>query len=332
MAPPPSTPPPPSSLPTKPSPLAIPELLENIILHLPLRDVLLCQRVDTKFRDVVQGSNTIRKVLFLEPATNKTVEFCEVSASELYSGPLTEGYLVRIWKISEAIQEICPLLNPFMVSLFETAQRKWNWAVLDEPIEIDRTGGCYDDAKSNFTRSEDPNHPRLDSSYCRALDTAEDSSTAAINASVGSLPHMLVTHPPCSKILVYYDWTMFNTYATAAPKKRLGPGVRFRTLVRAAGSMAGMHALLKKSARRGQKHARGVTVEGADKCRVLPASALNHVTGWEMLTVMNSMSSEDMNKEIDRIITARKKWYHVVDEASQGAEERKESFARESEP
>ncbi|KAF2207580.1 hypothetical protein CERZMDRAFT_91754 [Cercospora zeae-maydis SCOH1-5] len=36
-------------MPTKQSPLVIPELLENIILHLPLRDILLCQRVDTKY-------------------------------------------------------------------------------------------------------------------------------------------------------------------------------------------------------------------------------------------------------------------------------------------
>lgn len=82
---------PPPAPSNKPSPLVIPELLEEVVMHLPLRDILLCQRVDTHFRDVVQSSSNIKKVLFLEPATNKTIEL---------------GY-------DHAVR---PLFNPFLMS------------------------------------------------------------------------------------------------------------------------------------------------------------------------------------------------------------------------
>ena len=44
---------------------AIPELLENILLHLPERDLLLAQRVNRSFRDVITASVHLQRKLFL---------------------------------------------------------------------------------------------------------------------------------------------------------------------------------------------------------------------------------------------------------------------------
>lgn len=43
---------------------AIPELLENILLHVPERDLLLAQRVNTFFRDITTTSSHLQRKLF----------------------------------------------------------------------------------------------------------------------------------------------------------------------------------------------------------------------------------------------------------------------------
>lgn len=45
---------------------AIPEILENILLRLPMLDLLLAQRVDKTFRGVINSSIHIRRALFFE--------------------------------------------------------------------------------------------------------------------------------------------------------------------------------------------------------------------------------------------------------------------------
>ena len=44
------------------------EILEACLLHLPAQDLLLCQRVCRRFKDLVASSRPIRRALFLEPA------------------------------------------------------------------------------------------------------------------------------------------------------------------------------------------------------------------------------------------------------------------------
>lgn len=44
------------------------ELLEACLLQLPAQDLLLCQRVCRRFKDLVTSSKPIRRNLFLEPA------------------------------------------------------------------------------------------------------------------------------------------------------------------------------------------------------------------------------------------------------------------------
>ncbi|KAK5702958.1 hypothetical protein LTR97_003904 [Elasticomyces elasticus] len=47
------------------------ELLESIILYLPMRDMQRSRRVSRQWRETVDGSLPIRKALFLEPGTVK---------------------------------------------------------------------------------------------------------------------------------------------------------------------------------------------------------------------------------------------------------------------
>lgn len=51
---------------------AIPEILENILLHLPMQDLLLAQRVDKTFHGVINSSIHIKRALFfqLQPQTD----------------------------------------------------------------------------------------------------------------------------------------------------------------------------------------------------------------------------------------------------------------------
>lgn len=50
---------------------ALPELLEAILLELPMQDLLFAQSVDKTFRDTIKGSKAIQMALFFEP--NKRV-------------------------------------------------------------------------------------------------------------------------------------------------------------------------------------------------------------------------------------------------------------------
>lgn len=43
---------------------AVPELLENILVHLPPRDIVLVQRVSPIWRNLVRTSPTIKRVLW----------------------------------------------------------------------------------------------------------------------------------------------------------------------------------------------------------------------------------------------------------------------------
>ena len=45
----------------------IPELLENILLHLPLRDLFLAQRMNRTARNIIEKSTQIQQALFLRP-------------------------------------------------------------------------------------------------------------------------------------------------------------------------------------------------------------------------------------------------------------------------
>ena len=48
---------------------AIPELLENVLVHVPEHDLLLVQRVNTFFRDIITTSSHLQRKLFFKADT-----------------------------------------------------------------------------------------------------------------------------------------------------------------------------------------------------------------------------------------------------------------------
>lgn len=94
---------------------SIPELLEHILLYLPLRTLLLVQTVSKSFHLFIQGSIKIKRALFLEPTGDKTVSWHGPTSS----GRLQpEGCEIGRWQYSNgaASQAIKPMLNPFLLS------------------------------------------------------------------------------------------------------------------------------------------------------------------------------------------------------------------------
>ena len=51
---------------------SIPELLAHILLYLPMRDLLLAQRVSRTFKEVIENSAAIQRALFLAPESRPT--------------------------------------------------------------------------------------------------------------------------------------------------------------------------------------------------------------------------------------------------------------------
>lgn len=105
---------------TTPAPITkIPtEVLENILLHLPLRQLLLAQRVCRSFRSTITNSPRIMSALFLRSSNDgavrwqdagtsiEAIAFCryDVCSQGCWLSPLAKG---------EAL-EVRPIVNPFI--------------------------------------------------------------------------------------------------------------------------------------------------------------------------------------------------------------------------
>ena len=64
------------------------ELLEQILLHLQLKDLFVIQRVDTTWRDLIHRSEPIRKKKFLTPSAPVLAQtVIETSISKLFVAP-----------------------------------------------------------------------------------------------------------------------------------------------------------------------------------------------------------------------------------------------------
>lgn len=51
--------------------IGLPELLEQILLHLSMRELLLVQAVDTRFRSTIQHTASLRRKLWLDPRSTR---------------------------------------------------------------------------------------------------------------------------------------------------------------------------------------------------------------------------------------------------------------------
>ncbi|PPJ58332.1 hypothetical protein CBER1_04481 [Cercospora berteroae] len=311
--------PPSQTAPTKPSPLRIAELLEEIILYLPLRDILLCQRIDTTFRSVVQGSSQLRKVLFLEPATNKPLEYCPPYFEEDGLDHEQESEVSSRWKNPENGEAVHLLFNPFLMSLFITKKRFWQWAPFDEftvPFSTDREHISLAKHSSRLIISE-PGITKTARIRTPYLGKTVDSSYRG----------MLITHPPCTSLEAnYVDRRLFGLWRDTVVDYS-GVGVRFGQLLETVGGAVSQRLAVFASGKSAQNT--HVEIDGAQHWRFFPESVLDHVIGWEMLALMNN--PKNMTDDIDRIITARKKWDYAAVGKSNDENEQKGPFAWEEE-
>lgn len=92
------------------------ELLEDILLRLPLRQLLLAQKVNKKFHTLVHDSPRIKRALFLEPTAKSFV----VREREFIPGtpnartwPSKLGTYRPVWKLEGAAERPAVIINPF---------------------------------------------------------------------------------------------------------------------------------------------------------------------------------------------------------------------------
>ena len=90
--------------------IATSELLEKIILHLPLQDILLNQRVSSLWRAIIQESPQIQRVLFMKPSSAERLDNEHQTAGG--DAELTEKWWTTLGR--EFDVEFGPVLNPFM--------------------------------------------------------------------------------------------------------------------------------------------------------------------------------------------------------------------------
>lgn len=86
------------------------ELLENILMHLPLRRLLLAQRVNTSFRDLIYRSANINRVLFFNAATTESVDWYRTTDVQ----PSRESPYRGEWKTELSGKTVRPIMNPFV--------------------------------------------------------------------------------------------------------------------------------------------------------------------------------------------------------------------------
>ena len=95
------------------------ELLENILLYLPIRTMLLAKRVSRQFRDTIDGSLQIRRALFFEPLSRPTSAQLAIMADRSPGVDDLTDYGQQDWyedlpKEIPNIAQVNPLLGCFM--------------------------------------------------------------------------------------------------------------------------------------------------------------------------------------------------------------------------
>lgn len=92
-------------------PLNTTEILEMILLHLPLQDLLHTQKICRLFRDVVHGSLPIQQALFFKPVAGVTYEQSELAIR--HRDAIREGILPQDPQVPVGVPDKMPV-NPFL--------------------------------------------------------------------------------------------------------------------------------------------------------------------------------------------------------------------------
>ncbi|KAK5688067.1 hypothetical protein LTS10_000045 [Elasticomyces elasticus] len=270
------------------------ELRETILLHLPLRQLLLCQRVSRAFKAVVDRSASIRKALFLEPSCSDTVE---VVMEPTPFNPLTRSR--PLWKSAGTEELTSPFLNPFAPLLKHGiypgtfSPRKEGAGSITIEVSLPGTSGLDSTVSSTLHRFQ--------GRFCTANGflrwSVERIPSEGLGIPEGSLDwhesvqRMLVTHPParkfslervnatpssgfCDQQIRPLDNKIWQQKLNQTRDPTDVDGVRFKEFIKKTTTIA---ALV-----RGTKSTSEIHIVGGNLVRLCPKS-VDKMTGWEML-------------------------------------------------
>ncbi|KAK5729312.1 hypothetical protein LTR17_012037 [Elasticomyces elasticus] len=276
--------------------LGIYELLETILLHLPLRRLLLCQRVNRAFKDVVNRSAPIRKSLFLEPACSDTID---TVMQPIVSNP--QPRYRPVWKTLVTAEQVLPVLNPFAPllkhGLYSStfSPRKEGAGSLAVEASVPRAiSGLGSTVPSTLDRFQ-CHFASVDGTIRWSATQISPDGSGSPETSLGgkeSLQRMLVIHPPARGMRL--ERANSKPLPSGLSDARSQPpdnkvwqgklnqigdptnidGVRFREFVKAATNIAALVS--------GKKSASEICIVGGHWIRPCPKS-VDKMTGWEML-------------------------------------------------
>lgn len=182
----------PSDAPAATRVLDIAELLETILLHLPLQDLLLSQRVCKTWKGMFDRSHRIQKALFLKPVSDIRVSLAETYFTRTYA-QIKAG--MEIWQADENPTTLKlvhqPIINPLLSKFFHVDERKDLLGLSDACFQHDFEhdyNSRYDDDEAVLPR--DPER--------------EDGATA--NEFPTTLSRMMVISPPLRTMRLEYDY------------------------------------------------------------------------------------------------------------------------------
>ena len=103
------------------------ELLEDILLMLDLRTLLLAKRVSTRFRDAIDGSINIQKALFFKPISLPTATKIKIMVQHISmaKGVNDEQYAEHLPEIVSKVITLNPLLEKCLSYSRFTSASDW---------------------------------------------------------------------------------------------------------------------------------------------------------------------------------------------------------------
>lgn len=100
------------------------ELLKDVLLHLPLRQLLLAQRVNKRFHGVIQDSRNIKRALFLEPSSTSPVEWWPSTQPDSGMWHNDDCIWTRLGEKSEQVVLPNPFIKMYTNLLSKSAVRR----------------------------------------------------------------------------------------------------------------------------------------------------------------------------------------------------------------
>ncbi|KAK5120101.1 hypothetical protein LTR85_006582 [Meristemomyces frigidus] len=255
------------------------ELLERILLHLPLRDLLLSQRICTSFRDLVRRSQNINRALFFSPAKD-SVQWHRVS----YNSKDHEIQGSEGWKARKEDTATELMLNPF-IAVTSNLSHNWRhrWTALEDYGNRLKDIYFRDGEEIGFGF-----HPpqasmyKVQKCYTFVCEEGERNINELLQSSGGSFADMLLSYPPSRKLAIWYECEESRlVHSDEVAENSEDEGVRFRGFLKVVGAMTAVQRYDLEVIPDGDTRNQ-VQVDGGKQWWLCPWN-VDSITGWEML-------------------------------------------------